>query len=143
MSFFVCKQRGEFNFALYRLFGTEIVLFISTCTYNEIIMNLLPIERVNEQSFICCMCQLRLSSKAALDRHLRMHAREKTFVCKICLKRFATKESLNRHLRVHTGIRPYICEVCERCFTSKGTLDKHLKSHVKDKNTCQVCRRAV
>lgn len=137
-------QRGKFNFVSLFFHGLHVINYSEEIINIREIMNLLPPERANDQPFVCSVCQKRLSSKAGLDRHLRIHAREKTFVCKICLKRFSNKAYLNRHLRVHTGIRPYVCEFCEKSFTSKGSLDKHRKIHVKGKHSvCEVCQKVV
>lgn len=92
--------------------------------------------------FCCKVCSKCLSSKDALQVHLRRHTGEKPFCCQICYKAFKQKPHLDNHWRIHTGEKPFQCEVCSKKFNQKANLLKHSLRHKGEKPfECQVCCR--
>lgn len=52
---------------------------------------------------LCCLCQRALSSKFALENHMRTHTHEKPFCCTFinCQKCFSTAFNRDRHIKTH------------------------------------------
>ncbi|KAM7009802.1 uncharacterized protein LKV04_001727 [Tautogolabrus adspersus] len=89
----------------------------------------------------CGECGRVLSSNAALESHVSLHAGRRPFSCTLCGKRFPDSKGLKRHGRVHRNGRIHICQQCGKGFVYSFGLTKHLQIvHGRIKPfVCQVC----
>ncbi|XP_034399959.1 proteoglycan 4 [Cyclopterus lumpus] len=92
----------------------------------------------------CGECGRVLSSLAALESHVSLHAGRRPFSCTLCGKRFPDSKGLKRHGRVHRNGRIHICQQCGKGFVYRFGLTKHLQMvHRKLKPfICQICHGA-
>ncbi|XP_031720442.1 mucin-5AC-like [Anarrhichthys ocellatus] len=91
----------------------------------------------------CGECGRVLSSVAALESHVSLHAGRRPFSCTLCGKRFPDSKGLKRHGRVHRNGRIHICQQCGKGFVYRFGLTKHLQMvHRKLKPfICQICNK--
>ncbi|XP_054459927.1 mucin-2-like [Anoplopoma fimbria] len=91
----------------------------------------------------CGECGRVLSSVAALESHVSLHAGRRPFSCMLCGKRFPDSKGLKRHGRVHRNGRIHICQQCGKGFVYRFGLTKHLQMvHRKIKPfICQICNK--
>ncbi|KAM6942200.1 uncharacterized protein PEZ65_004104 [Lycodopsis pacificus] len=91
----------------------------------------------------CGECGRVLSSVAALESHVSLHAGQRPFSCTLCGKRFPDSKGLKRHGRVHRNGRIHICQQCGKGFVYRFGLTKHLQMvHRKLKPfLCQICHK--
>nr|XP_040042125.1 flocculation protein FLO11-like isoform X1 [Gasterosteus aculeatus aculeatus] len=91
----------------------------------------------------CGECGRVLSSAAALESHVSLHAGRRPFSCTLCGKRFPDSGGLKRHSRVHRNGRIHICHQCGKGFVYSFGLTKHLHMvHRKIKPfICQICNK--
>ena len=87
--------------------------------------------------FPCSQCEIQLSSKQLLHRHLQVvHKEKKMYLCSFCGRRFRDTYGLNRHLREGHRIKPNPPtikttdkskkETCILCDMVVTRLEKHL-----------------
>ena len=50
-----------------------------------------------------------------------------TFICDVCERPFANIHCLKRHKMTHSGEKPHTCDVCGRTFAQEYNLKAHLK----------------
>jgi KRAB domain-containing zinc finger protein len=97
----------------------------------------LPPRKKNHQ---CAICGIAVTSRKALDDHLRVHTKEKPFECEICNKRFGQKDLVTMHIKSHLQIRPNKCSTCGKCFPNKQALVVHERIHTGERpHVCRVC----
>ncbi|XP_037619343.1 mucin-3A [Sebastes umbrosus] len=91
----------------------------------------------------CGECGRVLSSVAALESHVSLHAGRRPFSCTLCGKRFPDSKGLKRHGRVHRNGRIHICPQCGKGFVYRFGLTKHLLMvHRRIKPfICQICNK--
>uniref|UniRef100_A0A3Q3GLJ4 C2H2-type domain-containing protein n=1 Tax=Labrus bergylta TaxID=56723 RepID=A0A3Q3GLJ4_9LABR len=108
----------------------------------------------------CGECGRVLSSNAALESHVSLHAGRRPFSCTLCGKRFPDSKGLKRHGRVHRngrihickqcgkgfvysfGIKPFVCQVCNKGFFSKRDVEAHIRIHTGEKPFhCNLCEK--
>lgn len=95
------------------------------------------------QLWKCHICNMFVSSRHSLKKHLRIHTGEKPYRCDICNKAFAQQAILSKHRRVHTKEKPFDCKVCKKAFSQSGSLTRHMRIHNRDKpHECEKCGKA-
>ncbi|XP_044729591.1 zinc finger protein OZF-like [Chrysoperla carnea] len=91
--------------------------------------------------FECEICNKKLSSKASLTYHQKLHLGEKDFSCEQCGKTYFNICSLQYHIAtVHSEAKPFSCEQCQKTFKTKRILECHIRVHSDEKQyACEVC----
>ena len=89
-------------------------------------------SQVHEKSeqLHCGQCEMILSSKYALNRHIKeVHHRQQSHVCSHCSKHFTQQSNLKQHLLIHYGVKPFLCQhpSCKSAFTTKQCLQVHYR----------------
>jgi Zinc-finger associated domain (zf-AD)/Zinc finger, C2H2 type len=104
-------------------------------------------KRLKSEEFTCRLCEEKLESKKALNRHLaKEHDEEpaRDFTCDIddCGKSFTARDTLLKHIRnVHQPTTKYPCNQCPTMLSSRMSLRRHVEScHLKIKTfSCEHC----
>lgn len=91
----------------------------------------------NPYKSICTKCNLELSSKENLRKHVQQfHGPEDETKCPECMKLFGNLRQLKRHLATHRE-KPYQCTKCGKNFRYQIFLDKHIATH--RAYVCELC----
>ncbi|KAL2102945.1 hypothetical protein ACEWY4_002113 [Coilia grayii] len=108
----------------------------------------------NGSPYHCSFCRKSFSTKACLNKHLKVHSGEKPYLkqdqhidtgetpyhYKQWGKSFLWAEDLKRHKSTHTGEKPYHCKQCGKSFSQAGNLRIHQRIHTGDKPYhCKQC----
>ncbi len=72
----------------------------------------------------CKYCNISLSSKGALDEHVKRHFDTKTYLYSKCDKEFASVLSRKIHMTGKHG-PGFVCLDCSTCFDLTSQLAKH------------------
>ncbi|CAK8691529.1 unnamed protein product [Clavelina lepadiformis] len=101
-------------------------------------------ETLNDEKFICDVCDKSFLKRRYLCIHKQLHSTIKPYTCKYCEKSFPHKYRLNKHLLMHTGDKPWSCVTCGQRFREKYKLKRHLRIHTKEKPIqCPICPRRL
>lgn len=97
--------------------------------------------------FTCSICKKQLTSRKALDQHVRrVHRDEKKFSCDTegCEFHSTNKSDLERHRHLHIEERNIVCEHCGKTFTTISILKDHvLYVHNMERHfVCEECGKA-
>lgn len=118
----------------------------------------------------CYICKLRLTSMAAVRRHLEIEhplptdkcmicsetvpivdlplhscVSRKTFRCEYCKKKFKSLYDLNQHLNtdhIEQEKLTYVCDVCSRAFQMRLLMTLHNDKHESGCYKCRKCDEA-
>lgn len=91
----------------------------------------------------CGKCGQVLTSKAALESHVSLHASDQPFSCSLCGKNFTDSASFKRHSRVHRNGRIHVCQQCGKGFVYRFCLTKHINmvhNHIRP-FVCHICNK--
>uniref|UniRef100_A0A8R1IE56 C2H2-type domain-containing protein n=1 Tax=Caenorhabditis japonica TaxID=281687 RepID=A0A8R1IE56_CAEJA len=77
----------------------------------------------------CQFCPKKVSSEAALERHMCECRLIRPHECDQCGKRFKARGGLQQHMRIHNNDKAYTCQFCAKRFTQKSHLDQHERIH--------------
>lgn len=95
--------------------------------------------------FTCDICSKSLSSKYAVDTHMRRVHRlegEKKIKCDMCEQRFWDQYGLKKHMQVHTGEKPHKCDICSKNFSTGQSLMQHMRMHTGERPySCSICEK--
>lgn len=97
---------------------------------------------LDDQRYICRVCDTNLFNKSLLERHLKENHLSVTdpnryFSCEICDLKFTTHGHLHRHRRnIHYRHK---CSICSKTFARRKAFMIHLKSHAEGSYKCLVC----
>ncbi|XP_011298102.1 zinc finger protein 782-like [Fopius arisanus] len=90
-------------------------------------------------SFVCPICNKRISTKGNLKVHLETHRPKGKYGCDICGRIFKTQSNLFRHKEYHGGIQ-FPCSVCGRVYPTNSTLRAHSITHSDLRpHACPLC----
>ncbi|XP_057331282.1 zinc finger and BTB domain-containing protein 49-like [Microplitis mediator] len=90
-------------------------------------------------SFICPICNKKISTKGNLKVHLETHRPKGKYGCDICGRIFKTQSNLYRHKEYHGGIQ-FPCSVCGRVYPTNSTLRAHSITHSDLRpHACPLC----
>ncbi|XP_046621258.1 zinc finger protein 93-like isoform X1 [Neodiprion virginianus] len=97
--------------------------------------------------FTCTICTKQLTSRKALDQHIRrVHRDEKKYSCDTqgCEFHSTNKSDLERHRQLHIEERNIVCEHCGKTFTTISILKDHvLYVHNMERQfVCEECGKA-
>ncbi|XP_012269547.2 zinc finger protein 93-like [Athalia rosae] len=100
-----------------------------------------------KELFTCSICSKQLTSRKALDQHVRrVHRDVKKFSCDTegCEFHSTNKSDLERHRQLHIGERNIVCEHCGKTFTTVSILKDHvLYVHNMERQfVCEECGKA-
>lgn len=100
-----------------------------------------------KELFTCSICNKQLTSRKALDQHVRrVHRDEKKFSCDTqgCEFHSTNKSDLERHRQLHIEERNVVCEHCGKTFTTISILKDHvLYVHNMERQfVCEECGKA-
>ena len=87
---------------------------------------------LKKKLFKCEICNVSLSAKSVLDRHVAsVHEGKKSSMCNICDKEFTSSANMKRHIEfVHEGKKTFSCEICQLKNADKlSTSDEHHRFH--------------
>ncbi|KAJ8985071.1 hypothetical protein NQ317_019755 [Molorchus minor] len=127
--------------------------------------NRTKIYQALDRKYSCMQCDRILTSRSALNSHMKTHTGEKPYSCAYCGKCFPYVSSLTVHTRLHTGETPFICSICNKGYRSSTGLKKHKEvkhfevtnfkrvneidhneeiiENAKDKRECKICRKVL
>ncbi|CAK8691519.1 unnamed protein product [Clavelina lepadiformis] len=101
-------------------------------------------ETLNDEKFICDVCDKSFVKRRYLSIHKQLHSTIKPYTCKYCEKSFPHKYRLNRHLLTHTGDKPWPCVTCGQRFREEYKLKRHLRIHTKEMPIqCPICPKRL
>lgn len=92
--------------------------------------------RLENEKFVCAICQLKIANLVALSRHTGKHFR--SYICEHCGKSYAAKGALMYHVR-------YTCSKdgqarCRKCRKVVSSINEHLQaSQLCRQHICNVC----
>ena len=85
---------------------------------------------MNDDSFKCPVCGLKLDSQHTFTLHIRSHnPNDHSNTCSLCGKTLSSASSLDRHMLIHSGERPFKCSLCGMAFTTNGNMHRHMRTH--------------
>ena len=123
-----------------RKFTTEILR-----TRHEIIHTDMLTEIKNE-SDRCLVCNTTLTSKAALEEHMREHRlrlEKEPISCIHCDKAYNKLKNLIRHLKTHDENKTHMCNVCNKMFAMGQDFIDHLNRHKGfSPHSCYICQKS-
>ncbi|CAK8691603.1 unnamed protein product [Clavelina lepadiformis] len=101
-------------------------------------------ETLNDEKFICDVCDKSFLKRRYLSIHKQLHSTIKPYTCKYCEKSFLHKYRLNRHLLTHTGDKPWSCVTCGQRFREEYKLKRHFHIHTKEMPIqCPICPKRL
>ncbi|XP_063978728.1 zinc finger protein 625-like [Diachasmimorpha longicaudata] len=90
-------------------------------------------------SFVCPICNKKISTKGNLKVHLETHRPKGKYGCDICGRIFKTQSNLFRHKDYHGGVQ-FPCSVCGRVYPTNSTLRAHSITHSDLRpHACPLC----
>nr|XP_045608984.1 uncharacterized protein LOC123764831 [Procambarus clarkii]XP_045608990.1 uncharacterized protein LOC123764831 [Procambarus clarkii] len=104
-----------------------------------------PYTQMGPHEFVCCVCGLKVASKAALKIHLhRFHSKyeeTKDFLCSECGYMASTKKAFTDHQRIHSDDPgPKVrCTVCQKEMLASSYKIHMLRMHGEAKHPCETC----
>lgn len=107
----------------------------------------LPFKQVGPHEFECCLCGLKVASKAALKIHLhRFHNKEeetKDFLCAECGYMTGTKKAFSDHLKIHNDNpgQKKECHICQKEMLPSSYKIHMLRMHGEAKYPCGTCEQ--
>lgn len=104
-----------------------------------------PYTQMGPHEFVCCVCGLKVASKAALKIHLhRFHSKDdetKDYLCSECGYMASTKKAFTDHQRIHSddpGPKAR-CTICEKEMLASSYKIHMLRMHGEPKHPCETC----
>lgn len=104
-----------------------------------------PYTQMGPHEFVCCVCGLKVASKAALKIHLhRFHSKDeetKDYLCSECGYMASTKKAFTDHQRIHSddpGPKAR-CTICEKEMLASSYKIHMLRMHGEAKHPCDTC----
>ncbi|KAK7077695.1 hypothetical protein SK128_024148 [Halocaridina rubra] len=104
-----------------------------------------PYTQMGPHEFVCCVCGLKVASKAALKIHLhRFHSKDeetKDYLCSECGYMASTKKAFTDHQRIHSdepGPKAR-CAICEKEMLASSYKIHMLRMHGEAKHPCETC----
>lgn len=104
-----------------------------------------PYTQMGPHVFVCCVCGLRVGSKAALKIHLhRFHNNDietKDYLCSECGYMTSTKKAFTDHQRIHSddpGPKAR-CSICDKEMLASSYKIHMLRMHGEAKHPCDSC----
>ena len=104
-----------------------------------------PYTQMGPHEFVCCVCGLKVASKAALKIHLhRFHNKDeetKDYLCSECGYMASTKKAFTDHQRIHSddpGPKAR-CSICEKEMLASSFKIHMLRMHGEAKYPCETC----
>ncbi|XP_065223800.1 zinc finger protein 26-like [Planococcus citri] len=88
------------------------------------------LHHLNNESFMCEICNHKCNSYYHLQQHFEVHSGERQYVCPACKMRFTNKRSLEEHEITHENDGQFFCLGCQKYFTSRKILQEHIKIHI-------------
>lgn len=108
--------------------------------------HMLSSDEATRKPFCCDICGKRLSTKAHLKSHMRIHTGERPYVCKFesCNRRFLGTPERQMHMRRHLSEKPYQCDKCPAAFINKSTMNNHKRNMHSDIRPfeCELCGKS-
>lgn len=104
-----------------------------------------PYTQMGPHEFVCCVCGLKVASKAALKIHLhRFHNKDeetKDYLCSECGYMASTKKAFTDHQRIHSddpGPKAR-CTICDKEMLASSFKIHMLRMHGEAKHPCDTC----
>ena len=105
----------------------------------------LAFNKIGPHEFVCCICGLKVASKAALKIHIhRFHSKEnetKDYLCSECGYMAGTKKAFSDHQRIHndTPGPKTRCQLCQKEMLASSYKIHMTRMHGEARLHCETC----
>lgn len=99
------------------------------------------------RNFVCDSCGKGFKRADGLKQHLKTHNPEdrEKIECYVCGRLLSSRKALDIHMRIHEDIVPFVCEACGKSFRQQSNLRSHILNVHTDEATfqCEKCPKKL